>query len=309
MRKSIRRVVWLGAIVLVGAMLISIGVHSARADASPQLMTFDSSSSLSATLTSQSVIAGQDVVTNWTDTNSDTYTVAGPQGTVLYLGTDPDGVPYLKVSPPVISTSAITGDQAIAQYNASGLSLNQDALAVGFSSTEAQQMVSGQSNPDTISNVCFHKHASGADFRGCDGQHLLSSNGASDWVIGNLTWSRADAVGINGLTWYRVYVTYDGHVRKSIDPTSAIDTNGSNVKVTASYGGHSASVTQPVPADSLSPFTPPISGFGTVWQTSTFLCLSTHTPSASVENDAGGAPTDNYSIWAKVKWSALALCL
>jgi hypothetical protein len=314
MRKAVRRVVGLVAVGLVGAMLISIGVvsvgvHSVRADAS-QLMTLDATSSLSATLTSQSVMAGQDVVTNWTDTNGDTYTIAGPEGTILYLGTDTDGVPYLKVSPPVISATAITGEQAIAQYTASGLSLYNEALAVGFSSTEAQQMVSGQANPDTISSVCYHKHASGADFRGCDGQHLLSSNGASDWVIGNLTWSRADPNAPSGLTWYRVYVTYEGHVRKSTDPTSTIDTSDDpNVTVIASYGGNSNSVTQPVPQDSLGPFTPGIGGFGTIWQASPWYCQPTHAPSASVEDDAGGAPTDNYSIWAKVKWSSAAGCV
>jgi hypothetical protein len=312
MRKSARSVVRLGAIVFVGAMLISIGVytvrvHTVRADAS-HLMTLDPSSSLSATLTSQSVIAGQDVVTNWTDSNGDTYTIAGPQGTVLYLGTDTNGVPYGKVSPPVISTTAITGDQAIAQYNASGLSLYQEALAVGFSSTEAQQIVSGQSNPDIISSACYKKHTSGVDVRGCDGQHLLSSNGARDWVIGNLTYSRADPLGSNGVKWYRVYVTYEGHTRLSHDPTTTI-TTPANVTVTASYGGHSASITQFVPQDSLGPFTPGIGGFGTIWQASPWYCQVTHAPSASVEDDAGGAPTDNYSIWWKVIWQTNVGCL
>src|ERR1051326_5000631 len=104
MKKSNRLLVGLAALALVGGMLVSLPVNHARADTTAQLMTLDSSS-LPATLVSQTVTAGQDVVTNWTDTNGDTFTVAGPAGTVLTIGTDsetaPDGITkstYVKAS-------------------------------------------------------------------------------------------------------------------------------------------------------------------------------------------------------------------
>lgn len=306
MKKSIRGIIWLATLVLVGGLLASAPLHQARADTSP-LMTVDPTG-LSATLVSQYVESGQDVVATFADASGETFTIAGPAGTVFFLGTASDGWPYVKVSPPIINTSAITADQAIAQYNSSGFSLYQDAMAVGFSSTEAQDMVNADSGLRIFNHICLTTHWSGADTHECDRQYILQSSGSKDWYIGNVTEASAQAAGIfAGLYWFRTYVTYNTHDAVQWSPANTIGKGScSNVTVNATYSGVGVSASQNVCPDSLSPFFPPIDGFGTVWQGNYALPPCTGTweaaPSASTEYDAGGAATDNYSLWVKAKW-------
>lgn len=309
MKKPHKSLVWLMFVcLLAGGLLASAPVGRTRAATSPApLMTLDTTG-LSAALDSQSVTSGQDVITNWTDTSGNTFTIAGPEGTVLYLGTDTDGVPYAKVSPPLISTSTtMTGDQAIAQYVSSGFSLYNDALAVGYSSTDAQGLVN-QANASgrIISHICISTKWSGAGTHECDVQHLLQHSGSHDWYIGNQTLSSVWRRGFSAVYWFRTYVTYDHHDNIDWNPSATQYTDCSSVTESASApNGVGISATQKVCGNELDPFFPPINGFGAVWTDGFFgaECNSTvnAAPSASVEYDAGGASTDNYSLWVKAK--------
>lgn len=296
-----------GASVFVGTSLIR--PKGARA-ATTSLMTLDPTS-LSATLVSQSTYSGQDVETNWSLPNGDSVTVAGPQGSVLNIQPiswtgDPGTTvapEIITVSPPPPSTTAITGDQAISLYAASGFSLYHDAMAVGFSSAEASQMINedAASSSRIFSHICANDQWKGHyTSHECVYQVLLQSSGSKDWYIANKTRSSETAVGHNALEEFATWVSHAGHDNIDWDPSATI-TKGScsTVTLNVGYNGSGVSVSQDVCPQTLNPRFGDWNGFGAKWTDTNGDCPGTWetNPSASVEYDAGGSNTDNYTLW------------
>ena len=117
--------------------VVGLGQASAATSAAPTVSTHFAivAPGASAKLVSEKQLPGGDYTATW-KVGGVSVTVAGPQGSTVYV-TQTAGSAEIRVTPPVLTFKSVQEARAAtSEYVASGKSIGQDALAVGFTPTQ-----------------------------------------------------------------------------------------------------------------------------------------------------------------------------
>jgi hypothetical protein len=201
-------------------------------------------------------------------------------------------------------------------YRDAGKSPAQDALAVGFTSTQAARIAAGTTAAHTVTPMTapgtiiysgcanYTGDAGNAYGRACDVQKMMQDNGGGDWYVGDqVTGSGNNNDWWNSLTGLAGYVSYGPNntiVEYAPNGTTSVG-NCTTVGFSLGWNGVGLNTSSQVCPGTLSPYGPPSNTvFGAHWSGCNTGALTQGVNSDDVDHSPSGAasaPNVSVAIW------------
>jgi hypothetical protein len=260
-------------------------------------------------------LPGGDYTATW-KMFGETVKVAAPAGSTVTVAKPSHGQATASVQVPASLRKGNLRALAAA-YAASGKSVYQDALAVGYSPAQAARIAAPTTRtanvvqPMTaagsiISTPCVSTSgdAGNAYGRACDVQKMMQDNGGGNWIVGDeVTGSGNDTDWADSLSGLAAYVNYgSGNTVIKWTPNSTVNAgNCQTISLGVSYNGVSASDSQTICPARIDPYgTNTSTRFGSKWSGCDSSNWVEGVPSDDIVNDpsyASSNPNLTVTIW------------
>jgi hypothetical protein len=226
------------------------------------------------TFVGEEQIPGGDWTASWT-VNGETVKVAAPAGSTVIVAQTGGRSASALVRTPAQSKRGTSLKSLATAYAAAGKSVVQDAMAVGYSSAEAQALAGGVRPAfkpgDIISSPCASVTGDGGDAwgRACDVQKMMQDNGGGNWYVGDQVTGSADNSwnSLYDITGLAADVNYgSGNSIIQWQPNSTVSTGSCTTRgYSLNYNYVNVSTSSTICPDRMDPDGPSNTRFGGHW--------------------------------------------